>query len=95
VIVTGGSRGIGAAICRLLGDRGFPVAINYATQPDAAERVAAAIRKEGGRATCIGADVSDPRQVYEMFNTAEQTLGPIGGLVNNAGTTGVTARMDM
>jgi NAD(P)-dependent dehydrogenase (short-subunit alcohol dehydrogenase family) len=95
VIVTGGSRGIGAAICRLLGDRGFPVAINYATQPDAAERVAAAIRKEGGRATCIGADVADPRQVHEMFNTAEQTLGPIGGLVNNAGSTGVTARMDM
>jgi NAD(P)-dependent dehydrogenase (short-subunit alcohol dehydrogenase family) len=95
VVVTGGSRGIGAAICRLLGDRGFPVAINYATQPDAAERVAAAIRKEGGRATCVGADISDSRQVYEMFNAAEQALGPIGGLVNNAGTTGVAARMDM
>jgi NAD(P)-dependent dehydrogenase (short-subunit alcohol dehydrogenase family) len=95
VIVTGGSRGIGAAICRLLGDRGFPVAVNYATQAEAAERVAAAIRKEGGRAACIGGDVADPRQVYEMFNAAEQALGPIGGLVNNAGTTGVTARMDM
>jgi NAD(P)-dependent dehydrogenase (short-subunit alcohol dehydrogenase family) len=95
VIVTGGSRGIGAAICRLLGDRGFPVAVNYATQPEAAERVAAAIRKEGGRATSIGGDVADPRQVSEMFAAAEQSLGPIGGLVNNAGTTGVAARLDM
>ena len=95
VIVTGGSRGIGAAICRLLGDRGHAVAINYATHADAAERVAAAIRKEGGRAAGIGGDVADPRQVVAMFNAAEQALGPIGGLVNNAGTTGVTARLDM
>lgn len=95
VIVTGGSRGIGAAICRLLGDRGFPVAVNYASQAEAAERVAAAIRKEGGKATTIAGDVADPRQVFEMFNAAEQALGPIGGLVNNAGTTGVTGRMDM
>lgn len=95
VIVTGGSRGIGAAISRLLGDRGFSVAVNYTSRADAAERVAAAIRKEGGRATTIVGDVADPRQVYEMFNAAEQALGPIGGLVNNAGTTGVTSRMDM
>ena len=95
VIVTGGSRGIGAAISRLLGDRGFPVAVNYATQPDAAERVVAAIRKEGGRATAIAGDISDPRQVHDMFEAAEKALGSIGGLVNNAGTTGVTARMDM
>ena len=95
VIVTGGSRGIGAAICRLLAGQGYPVAINYATRPDAAEQVAAAIRAAGGRAACIGGDVADPRQVHEMFNSAEQALGPIGGLVNNAGTTGVTARLDM
>jgi NAD(P)-dependent dehydrogenase (short-subunit alcohol dehydrogenase family) len=95
VIVTGGSRGIGAAICRLLGDRGFPVAVNYANQAEAAERVAAAIRREGGRAATIAGDVADPRQVSEMFDAAEQALGSIGGLVNNAGTTGVTARMDM
>jgi NAD(P)-dependent dehydrogenase (short-subunit alcohol dehydrogenase family) len=95
VIVTGGSRGIGAAICRLLGDRGFPVAVNYATRIDAAERVAAAIRQEGGRAACVGGDIADPHQVHNMFNAAEQALGPIGGLVNNAGTTGASARLDM
>ena len=95
VIVTGGSRGIGAAICRLLGDRGFPVAVNFATNPEAAERVVAAIRSEGGRAASIEGDVSDSRQVCQMFDAAEQELGPLGGLVNNAGTTGVTARMDM
>lgn len=95
VIVTGGSRGIGAAICRLLGDRGFPVAVNYATSPEAAERVVAAIRREGGRAASIEGDISDPRQVCRIFDASEQALGPIGGLVNNAGTTGVTARMDM
>jgi NAD(P)-dependent dehydrogenase (short-subunit alcohol dehydrogenase family) len=95
VIVTGGSRGIGAAICRLVASRGYAVAVNYATKPDAAERVAAAIREEGGRAAPIACDVADPRQVYTLFETVEQSLGPIVGLVNNAGTTGVTARMDM
>jgi NAD(P)-dependent dehydrogenase (short-subunit alcohol dehydrogenase family) len=95
VIVTGGSRGIGAAICRLLASRGYAVAVNYTTKPEAAERVAAAIREDGGRAAPIGADVADPRQVYTLFETAARSLGPIVGLVNNAGTTGVTARMDM
>ncbi len=94
VIVTGGSRGIGAAICRLLGSRGFPVAVNYASQAEAAERVAAAIRKDGGSAVAVGGDVADPRQVREIFEAAETALGPIGGLVNNAGTTGVTARLE-
>jgi len=95
VIVTGGSRGIGAAICRLVSRRGYAVAVNYATKPDAAERVAAAIREDGGRAVPIACDVADPRQVYTLFETAQQSLGPIVGLVNNAGTTGVTARTDM
>ncbi len=95
VIVTGGSRGIGAAICRLLGGRGFPVAVNYATRPEAAEQVAAAIRAGGGRAAAIGGDIADPRQVTEIFAAAERSLGAIGGLVNNAGTTGVAARVDL
>jgi NAD(P)-dependent dehydrogenase (short-subunit alcohol dehydrogenase family) len=95
VLVTGGSRGIGAAICRLLADRGYPVAINYARDSTAANAVAAAIRKEGGRATCVAGDVADPRQVFEMFSAAEQALGPIGGLVNNAGIIGAAARIDM
>jgi NAD(P)-dependent dehydrogenase (short-subunit alcohol dehydrogenase family) len=95
VIVTGGSRGIGAAICRLLGERGYAVAVNYARDSAAAERVATAIQAAGGRAVCVAGDVADSRQVAAMFEAAEQALGPITGLVNNAGIIGTQARIDM
>jgi NAD(P)-dependent dehydrogenase (short-subunit alcohol dehydrogenase family) len=95
VIVTGGSRGIGAAVCRLVAERGYAVAVNYARDSAAAERVAAAIQAQGGRAACIAGDVADSRQVVAMFDAAEQALGPITGLVNNAGIIGTAARIDM
>ena len=94
ILVTGGSRGIGAAICRRLAAAGHPVCVNYAAGAPAAEAVAADIRARGGRAATIAADVSDPDAVARMFEAAEQALGPLGGLVNNAGIIGGTSRVD-
>ncbi|MGI4978061.1 MAG: SDR family oxidoreductase [Janthinobacterium lividum] len=94
ILVTGGSRGIGAAICRRLASAGHPVAVNYASGTPAADAVVAGIRAQGGRATAIAADVSDPDAVARMFDAAERDLGPLGGLVNNAGITGGTSRVD-
>jgi len=94
VLVTGGSRGIGAAICRLLAARGYPVAVNYARRADAADAVVAEIQAAGGRAVAVAGDVANSEDVTAMFAAAEAALGPIGGLVNNAGTTGVAARID-
>jgi NAD(P)-dependent dehydrogenase (short-subunit alcohol dehydrogenase family) len=94
VLVTGGSRGIGAAICRLLAANGYPVAVNYTTRPDAADAVVSAIKAAGGQAVAVGGDVADPAAVSAMFTQAEAALGPIGGLVNNAGMVGTAARVD-
>jgi NAD(P)-dependent dehydrogenase (short-subunit alcohol dehydrogenase family) len=94
VIVTGGSRGIGAAAARLIGANGFPVAVNYATNKSAAHLVAADIVGAGGRAIAIQGDVALEKDVLRLFETAEQELGPIGGLINNAGVTGGFARVE-
>jgi 3-oxoacyl-[acyl-carrier protein] reductase len=84
-LVTGGSRGIGAAIVRALADAGAAVAINYLEQAEAAETLAASIVKGGGRAVAIGADVSRSNDVASMFARAAKELGPVDILVNNAG----------
>lgn len=94
ILVTGGSRGIGAAICRLLAAQGYPVAVNYARRADAAEAAVAQIQAAGGRAIAVSGDVAQSDDVTAMFAAAEAALGPIGGLVNNAGITGVAARID-
>jgi NAD(P)-dependent dehydrogenase (short-subunit alcohol dehydrogenase family) len=94
VIVTGGSRGIGAAVCRKLASIGHPVAVNYAEKAEAAEAVAEGIRKAGGRAVAVGADVADAAQVAAMFERAVSELGPLGGLVNNAGLGGDLLRIE-
>jgi NAD(P)-dependent dehydrogenase (short-subunit alcohol dehydrogenase family) len=94
VIVTGGSRGIGAAVARLIGADGFPVAVNYATKKSAADGVAADIVAAGGRAVAIQGDVSLEEDILRLFEMAEHQLGPIGGLVNNAGVTGGFARVE-
>ncbi len=94
VLVTGGSRGIGAAICRLLAAKGYPVAVNYASRADAAQAVVREIEAAGGHAVAVGGDVADPHAVQQMFAAAEQALGRIGGLVNNAGLIGTNARID-
>ncbi len=85
LIVTGGSRGIGAATCLLAAKDGWDVAVNYASNAKAAERVVAEISALGRRAIAIKGDISDEEDVIALFDLAEATLGPISGVVNNAG----------
>jgi NAD(P)-dependent dehydrogenase (short-subunit alcohol dehydrogenase family) len=94
LIVTGASRGIGAAVATLAGERGYAVAVNFATSEAEAMQVVGEIVAGGGRAVSIQADVSREEQIIRMFETAERELGPIKGLVNNAGVTGGFARVD-
>ena len=94
LIVTGASRGIGAAIASLAAERGYAVAVNFANGKADAERLADKITADGRRALPIQADVSDEMQIVRLFKTAEQELGPIKGLVNNAAITGGVARVE-
>ena len=89
-IVTGGGRGIGAAIARLAGRRGYAVCVNYVKDDAAAGEVVAAIEAAGGRALAVRADVSREDEVAALFAAAD-ALGPLTALVNNAGTPGVRA----
>lgn len=85
VLVTAGSRGIGAAICRTLAAAGYDVAVNYMSSREAAERVADDCRAAGVRAVAIRADVTVEGDVEAMFAEADRALSPLAGLVNNAG----------
>ncbi|MGI9316144.1 MAG: SDR family oxidoreductase [bacterium] len=85
LIVTGGSRGIGAAVCRAAADNGYAVALNYLNSSSRAEHVADHIRRDGGDVITIKCDVSNEREVIKLFNDTADQLGPISGLVNNAG----------
>jgi 3-oxoacyl-[acyl-carrier protein] reductase len=84
-IVTGGSRGIGAAIARRLAADGFTVVINYGGNAAEAEELAAKIEGEKGKALTAQADVSDPKAVARMWDAAEAAFGGVDVLVNNAG----------
>ena len=94
ILVTGGSRGIGAAAARLAAQRGFAVAVNYTRDAAAADDVVAAIRAAGGRALAVQADVADEAQVLAMFATLDGELPPLGALVNNAGVVDLPTRVD-
>jgi NAD(P)-dependent dehydrogenase (short-subunit alcohol dehydrogenase family) len=94
LIVTGASRGIGAAIATLAAARGYSVAVNFATGETEARAVVEQIVSVGGRACAIQADVSREEDVLRLFETAERELGPIKGLVNNAAITGGFARVE-
>jgi len=94
LIVTGASRGIGAAIAKLAGARGFSVAINFATGETEAQAIAEQIVSDGGRACAIQADVAREEDVLRLFETAERELGPIKALVNNAAITGGFSRVE-
>ena len=85
LLVTGGSRGIGAATARLAAERGYAVAVNYRSNGAAADAVVEAIISAGGRALAVQADVSVEADVERLFSTIDATLGPLTGLVNNAG----------
>ena len=93
LLVTGGSRGIGAASCRLAAAQGWAVAVNYTANAAAAQGVVDEIRASGGRALAVQADVADEAQVLRMFAQIDRELGRLSGLVNNAGVVDVTARL--
>jgi NAD(P)-dependent dehydrogenase (short-subunit alcohol dehydrogenase family) len=93
VIVTGAARGIGAATARLAAARGFAVAVNYAKDAVGAERVVTEIRETGGTAVAVQGDISVEEDVLRVFETADQELGALHALVNNAGVTGGFARI--
>ena len=84
-IVTGASRGIGAAVAQRLADDGFTVVINYSGDAAPAEALARKIENNGGRSLTAKADVSDPQAVHGMFDAAEAAFGGVDVLVNNAG----------
>ncbi|MFM9615344.1 SDR family oxidoreductase [Streptomyces niveiscabiei] len=92
-VVTGGSRGIGAAICRRLAAEGHDVAIGYVRDVGAAEGVAGAVRDAGARAVVVRVDTSVEADVERLFEVAEGQLGAVTGLVNNAGVTGPLGRL--
>ena len=94
LIVTGGSRGIGAAICRLAAREGYAVAVNFHSQETAANAVVQEIRQAGGRVTAIRADIGKEADVLRLFKQAEEQLGALGALVNNAAITGGFARVE-
>lgn len=85
VIITGASRGIGAATAQLLAAKGYAVAVNYRERADAANAVVELISANGGKAMAVQADVSNESAVIEMFDKVEAELGTVTHLVNNAG----------
>ena len=98
LLITGGSRGIGAATALLAAAQGWDIAINYTRDEAAAETVAAAVRQLGRQALTLRADVADEVQVLAMFTSLDRHLqsggAPLGGLVNNAGVVDLAARVD-
>ncbi|NMM10017.1 MAG: SDR family oxidoreductase [Polaromonas sp.] len=94
VLITGGSRGIGAACALLAARKGYAVAVNYATNALAADAVVRQIHQAGGRAMAVQADVAREEQVVAMFQQIEAQLGPLSALVNNAGVVDQTTRVD-
>ena len=93
-LVTGGSRGIGAACALLAAQDGWSVAVNYTQNSLAADEVVRQIRALGGNAIAVQADVGDEAQIIKMFETVDAKLGRLGALVNNAGVVDMPQRVD-
>ena len=94
VLITGASRGIGAATALLAARQGYAVAVNYATNSLAADEVVRQIRQSGGQAMAVQADVAIEAQVVAMFEKIDAKFGPLTALVNNAGVVDQTTRVD-
>jgi len=93
-LITGASRGIGAATAELAAEHGYDVCINYMQNGESAERVANACRKRGVRAITVQGDVGTPADVEHLFETCDRKLGPLTLLVNNAGIIGEATRLE-
>ncbi len=94
LLITGGSRGIGAATALLAAAQGYAVAVNYAANSLAADEVVRQIRAGGGTAITVQADVSVEAEVLAMFQKVDAKLGRLTALVNNAGVVDMTSRVD-
>jgi len=94
LIITGASRGIGAEIARQAGRADYAVCVNYSTAEKEAEAVVQEIRDAGGKAIAVKANVGDESDVENMFKRVDKELGPLSGLVNNAGINGCGSRVD-
>jgi NAD(P)-dependent dehydrogenase (short-subunit alcohol dehydrogenase family) len=94
LLVTGGSRGIGAATARLAAQRGYSVCVNYRQNRDSAQRVVKAIEAHGGRALAVAADVSVETDVLRLFETCDSKLGTLTALVNNVGIVETQMRVE-
>lgn len=94
MVITGGSRGIGAATAKLAAERGFAVCVNYLHSEQAAHAVVADIRQRGGTAAAVRADVSREDEVARLFETIDQSLGTVSALVNNAGILETQSRVE-
>ena len=93
LLVTGASRGIGAATARLAGERGYDVCVNFARNEAQAEEVAEHIRAQGQRAITVQADVGDEADIVRMFKTMDEELGTLDAFFNNAGVIDLSARV--
>ena len=94
LIITGGSRGIGAAVALLAASQGYAVAVNYTANSLAADEVVRHIRVSGGTAIAVQADVAVEADVLAMFKKVDAKLGRLSALVNNAGVVDMTSRVD-
>ncbi len=94
MLITGASRGIGAATASLAAARGFDVAVNYQHNRDAAQKVAQTVRELGRRAIVVQADIAVEAQIVEMFSNIDTQLGTLNALVNNAGTLEPQSRVE-
>jgi NAD(P)-dependent dehydrogenase (short-subunit alcohol dehydrogenase family) len=94
LLVTGGGRGIGAAVCMLAGARGYRVVVNYANSADAASKLVEAIAAKGGEAIAVQGDVGSESDIMALFETIDRRYGRLDALVNNAGVVGTQMRLD-
>lgn len=93
LLVTGGSRGIGAAICIMAAQRGYDVAVNYQSNAEAAEKVVVACKAAGAKAVALKGDMADDADIARVFAEAAAALGPLSHVVNNAGITGPGSKL--
>lgn len=94
ILITGGSRGVGAATARLAAQRGYDVAISYVSNESAAQAVVADVQLLGRKALATRADSADPRQVADLFEAIDREFGRIDVLVNNAGVLALQSRVE-